>query len=49
MLSNSRAQYVSTNVEDLWQETEGHNIPGTSSGNWERRLARAIEQLPALS
>jgi 4-alpha-glucanotransferase len=46
MLSGSRAQYVSTNVEDLWQETEGHNIPGTATGNWQRRLARAIEELP---
>ena len=46
MLSNGRAKYVVTNLEDLWLETEGHNVPGTATGNWERRLARSMDELP---
>ncbi|MGE0059808.1 MAG: 4-alpha-glucanotransferase [Dehalococcoidia bacterium] len=48
MLRGGRAKYLVINVEDLWLEEEGHNVPGTATGNWQRRLAPAIDALPDL-
>jgi 4-alpha-glucanotransferase len=47
-LKTSPAQYVVINLEDLWLEVKGHNIPGTSVGNWVRPSKRAVTDLPAL-
>jgi 4-alpha-glucanotransferase len=48
LLASGRAKYLVINVEDLWLETEGHNVPGTPTGNWQRRLVRSIDELPDL-
>lgn len=49
MLKTGRSKYLVINVEDLWLEKEGHNVPGTATGNWQRRLALTIDELPDLS
>jgi 4-alpha-glucanotransferase len=46
MLRDGRARYVVMNIEDFWLEPEGQNIPGTATGNWQRRLALALDELP---
>jgi 4-alpha-glucanotransferase len=48
-LGRSDAELVIVNIEDLWAETEPHNVPGTTSehANFARRLARSIEDLSA--
>ncbi|MPZ13554.1 MAG: 4-alpha-glucanotransferase [Chloroflexi bacterium] len=46
LLAQSRARAVVVNLEDLWQETEPQNVPGTSGGaNWRRKLRRSVEEL----
>jgi 4-alpha-glucanotransferase len=44
-LAGSDAEFVTVNVEDLWLELRPQNIPGTTEGNWERRLAKSLEEL----
>lgn len=48
MMRSWRARYVVMNIEDYWLEEEGQNVPGTSTGNWQRRLARRIDEFPGL-
>ncbi|MFQ5892799.1 MAG: 4-alpha-glucanotransferase, partial [Nitrospinota bacterium] len=44
-LSASPARVVLVNVEDLWQETEAQNVPGTGEErpNWRRKAAYGLE------
>jgi 4-alpha-glucanotransferase len=44
-LASSRAKSLLVNLEDLWQETEPQNIPGTTSEypNWRRKFSRDLE------
>jgi 4-alpha-glucanotransferase len=46
-LSDSNANVVLVNLEDLWQETLPQNIPATSSErpNWRRRVRPSLEQI----
>jgi 4-alpha-glucanotransferase len=46
-LSNSMANIVLVNAEDLWEETLPQNVPATSSErpNWRRRVRPSIEQI----
>lgn len=46
-LSNSAAPLVLVNMEDLWQETEYQNMPGTADEhpNWRRKCRHSIEEL----
>lgn len=44
-LKSSQARFLVVNLEDLWLETEGQNMPGTAAGNWERRIAFSLEEL----
>ena len=46
-LSESDAEIVLINLEDLWRETLPQNVPGTSSErpNWRRKLRYSLEQL----
>src|SRR5205807_666967 len=38
---------VLANLEDLWQETESQNVPGTSTErpNWRHKARHALEEL----
>lgn len=48
-LMNSPASAVIINMEDLWQETEPQNIPGTTERpNWRHKMRRSLEELPAI-
>lgn len=44
-LAESDAALVLVNLEDLWGETEPHNVPGTGAEqrNWRRRASRPLE------
>jgi 4-alpha-glucanotransferase len=44
-LASSRAKSLLVNLEDLWQEVEPQNIPGTTSEytNWQRKFSRDLE------
>ena len=46
-LSSGPAEVVLVNVEDLWEETEPQNVPGTSSErpNWRRKSRLRIEEI----
>jgi 4-alpha-glucanotransferase len=46
-LSDSVADIVLVNLEDLWEETLPQNVPATSTErpNWRRRARRTVEQL----
>jgi 4-alpha-glucanotransferase len=46
-LSNSMANIVLVNLEDLWKETLPQNVPATSSErpNWRRRVRPSLEQI----
>jgi 4-alpha-glucanotransferase len=46
-LSNSMANIVLVNAEDLWEETLPQNVPATSSErpNWRRRVRPSVEQI----
>jgi 4-alpha-glucanotransferase len=46
-LSNSMANIVLINLEDLWEETLPQNVPATSTErpNWRRRVRPSIEQI----
>jgi len=46
LLTQSAARLAVVNLEDLWLETETHNIPGTVEGNWERPISRPLDGLP---
>jgi 4-alpha-glucanotransferase len=45
-LSASPARLVLVNLEDLWQETQPQNVPGTSQErpNWRRRARHSFEE-----
>jgi 4-alpha-glucanotransferase len=49
-LKESRARAVLVNLEDLWQETEPQNVPGTADErpNWRRKLRYSLDELPSL-
>lgn len=46
-LGRSAAELVIVNIEDLWGETDPHNVPGTSSqhANFARRFERTLEDI----
>src|SRR6185436_845255 len=46
-LSNSTANIVLVNLEDLWDETLPQNVPATSAErpNWRRLVRPSIEQI----
>jgi 4-alpha-glucanotransferase len=46
-LSDSKAEIVLVNLEDLWEETLPQNIPATSTErpNWRRRIRPSLEQI----
>ena len=46
-LSNSMANIVLVNLEDLWEETLPQNVPATSTErpNWRRRVRPSLEQI----
>jgi 4-alpha-glucanotransferase len=48
-LGRSDAELVIVNLEDLWGETDPHNVPGTTleHANFARRLEPSIEDLSA--
>jgi 4-alpha-glucanotransferase len=48
-LAASSAKMLMINAEDLWQETESQNVPGTSDEhpNWRRKAQRSLEQITA--
>jgi 4-alpha-glucanotransferase len=48
-LAESRAQLLVVNVEDLWEEREPQNVPGTGfeAGNWQRRAAYGPDEIDA--
>jgi 4-alpha-glucanotransferase len=50
-LSNSMANIVLVNAEDLWEETLSQNVPATSAErpNWRRRFRPSIEQLRTMA
>lgn len=50
-LSNSMANIVLVNAEDLWDETLSQNVPATSAErpNWRRRFRPSIEQLRSMA
>jgi 4-alpha-glucanotransferase len=45
-LASSPARMVLVNLEDLWQETEPQNVPGTSTErpNWQRKARFSFEE-----
>jgi 4-alpha-glucanotransferase len=47
-LAASPAPWVTIALEDLWDEREPHNVPGTSTErpNWRRRAAHPLTDLP---
>ncbi|MCM8794293.1 MAG: 4-alpha-glucanotransferase [Candidatus Omnitrophica bacterium] len=46
-LSASPAEMVLLNLEDLWEETEPQNLPGTwmGRGNWRRKARLSLEEI----
>jgi 4-alpha-glucanotransferase len=48
-IAKSPAELILINIEDLWQETEPQNIPGTwkEYPNWRRRLRYSLEEWTA--
>jgi 4-alpha-glucanotransferase len=50
-LSDSMANIVLVNIEDLWEETHPQNVPATSKErpNWRRRVRPTIEQIRKMS
>ena len=44
-LSTRSANLVLINLEDLWQETQPHNVPGTGQErpNWRRKATYTFE------
>ncbi|MDX6594352.1 MAG: 4-alpha-glucanotransferase [Gaiellales bacterium] len=46
-LAASPAQLLVVNVEDLWEEREPQNVPGTGfeAGNWQRRAAYGPDEI----
>jgi 4-alpha-glucanotransferase len=46
-LSLSPAQFVLTNLEDLWLETQPQNVPGTwrEKPNWRRRARYSLDEM----
>jgi len=46
-LSDSMANIVLINAEDLWEETLPQNVPATSAErpNWRRRVRPSVEQI----
>jgi 4-alpha-glucanotransferase len=49
-MARSKAPYLIINAEDLWQEREAQNVPGTwkEHPNWQRKLALALEDWSGL-
>ena len=49
-LSDSSAQVVLVNLEDLWRETRPQNVPGTwrERPNWQRKATRDFEEFSHL-
>jgi 4-alpha-glucanotransferase len=50
MLAATDAGAVLANLEDLWQETEPQNVPGTwrERPNWQRKAAHGLEKFDQL-
>jgi len=48
-LRASRAELVLVNLEDLWEEQNPQNVPGTSTErpNWRRKARLSIEEIQA--
>jgi 4-alpha-glucanotransferase len=49
-IAAGEAGFVLANLEDLWQETEPQNVPGTwrEKPNWRLRAAHALEEFDRL-
>jgi 4-alpha-glucanotransferase len=48
-LARSDARCLMINLEDLWDEPEPQNVPGTAGGrNWRRRARYGVEELDAV-
>lgn len=45
-LAASPARHIIVNLEDLWEETNPQNIPGTTGANWRQRFKFTLEQWP---
>lgn len=50
-LAASKCRYMLVNFEDLWQETEQQNVPGTLDEypNWRNKMRFALEELTELA
>jgi 4-alpha-glucanotransferase len=46
-IAAGESDFVLVSLEDLWQETEPQNVPGTwkEKPNWRRRAAHGLEEL----
>jgi 4-alpha-glucanotransferase len=44
-LSASAVELLMIDLEELWDEAEPQNRPGTSTGNWRRRAALTVEEV----
>ena len=44
-LANSDAALCLVTLEDLWLETRPQNVPGTVEGNWQRPLAKTLDDI----
>jgi 4-alpha-glucanotransferase len=48
-LARSDARCLMINLEDLWDEPEPQNVPGTAGGrNWRRRARYGVDELDAV-
>lgn len=49
-LADGEARVVVVGLEDLWEETEAQNVPGTTTEhpNWSRKVRHPIEEVDAL-
>jgi 4-alpha-glucanotransferase len=46
-VSASAVELLMIDLEELWDEAEPQNRPGTSTGNWSRRAALTLEEIRA--
>lgn len=44
-LHTGPADIVVLSLEDLWLEAERQNVPGTTSGNWQQRIAPTVDEI----
>lgn len=46
-LARSPAEMCMVNLEDLWLETKPQNRPGTTTGNWQHKAQKSLEEMTA--